>query len=126
MKKETYKKLSKKIKQKNNNSKQIKSLISQIEYLPKIKMPPTSKILLWAVFVICLQIIWFVEHMVEITGDMSAMVALIGVFPTIISVAVAYYRKSTAENTEGGIVYETAMLEHIEFGNPHDRKNAKG
>ena len=82
----------------------------------KRKKFSTSKIALFIVFVLCIQIILFCEFMMFTTKDISAMYVLIGVPVSLISVVLGYYHKSTAENTVGGIVYDSAMLEY-ENGN---------
>ena len=72
----------------------------------------TSKIALFVVTLLCIQIILFCEFMMFKTQDISAMYVLIGVPVSLISVVLGYYHKSTAENTVGGIVYDSAMFEY--------------
>lgn len=110
---EEYEDRLQKIIQKNQNAKRMRELREKKEYLPKFKMPSTSKILLWVVIFICADLIMFVKKIVVQTGDSSALISLIGILPTIISVALGYYSKSTKENTSGGIVYETALQNNI-------------
>ena len=77
---------------------------------PKLKKPNTSKLIVFVVFLICLQILWFSEHMVVITGDTSYMYALIGIPVALIPTIMGYYQKSRIENTAAqGYVYETRM-----------------
>lgn len=82
------------------------------KYALKIKKPETSKILLFAIFILCVQIIFFVEHMIKMTGDFSSIYALIGLPVTLVPTIWAYYSKSKAENTAGGIVYDMAMAQY--------------
>lgn len=72
----------------------------------------TSKLLLLAVFLMSVEIIIFCEFMMAKFGDFSAMYALIGVPATLVPTIISYYMKSRAENTVGGITYDTAMLEY--------------
>ena len=43
---------------------------------------------------------------------LAGVYALLGIVASLAPVIFGYYSKSKAENTEGGIVYETAMKEH--------------
>lgn len=72
----------------------------------------TSKLLLLAVFLMSIEIIMFCEFMMAKFGDFSSMYALIGVPATLVPTIISYYVKSRAENTVGGITYDTAMLEY--------------
>lgn len=75
----------------------------------KIKLPSTSKLVLWAVILLNIQIIVFVEKAMIQWGDFSAAYALIGIPATLIPTVWGYYSKSKAENTSGGIIYDIAM-----------------
>lgn len=79
----------------------------------KIKLPSTSKLILLAVLLLNVQIIWFVEKAMMEWGDFSAAYALIGIPATLIPIIWAYYSKSKAENTTGGIVYDMAMAQTL-------------
>lgn len=101
-----------KIKSDNKNKERLKALKAERRKMyPKFKLPSTSKLILLGVILICLQIIIFCEYVIIKTEDTSAMYALIGIPATLIPVVWAYYSKSKAENTAGGIVFETAMRE---------------
>lgn len=76
---------------------------------PKIKKPSTSKVLLWAVVLLCVEIIAFCEIAFVMTLDTSFLYALIGVPTTLVPTICSYYNKSKCENMAGGIVFETAM-----------------
>lgn len=71
----------------------------------------TSKIVLLVVFILCIEIVVFCEVMMSKYGDLSAMYALIGVPATLIPIVCGYMIKSKAENTQGGITYDMAMLD---------------
>lgn len=73
------------------------------------KKPNTSKLIVFVVFAICLQILWFSEHMISLTGDTSYMYALIGIPAALIPTILGYYAKASKENQVGGITYDTAM-----------------
>lgn len=79
------------------------------KYSFKFKMPSTSKIVLFIVFALCLQILFFCERIMEKTGDLSALYVLIGVPVSLVPICLGYYWKSCQENTSGGIIYDTAM-----------------
>lgn len=113
MTKEQYLQKMKKIKRKNIQIQMKRNL--RKEYLkrfslPKIKLPSTSKIVLMVVFLLNLQIICFVEKAIMTYGDLSALYALIGMPVTIIPIVLGYYSKAKAENTAGGIVYDSAIM----------------
>ena len=54
--------------------------------------------------------IWFMYESHRLC-DLSQAYALLGIVASLAPVIFGYYSKSKAENTEGGIVYETAMKE---------------
>lgn len=81
------------------------------KYRKKSKKPPTSKLLLVAAFVISLEILIFCEVAYFFNPDPMILTTLIGVPVTVVPIALGYLRKSTAENTANGIVYEMAMAE---------------
>ena len=103
----------------NEKLKQIKEHNKQIEMKRnlkeakvkrfQLKKPNTSKLIVFVVLLICLQILWFSEHMVNLTGDTSYMYALIGVPAALIPTILGYYAKASKENQVGGITYDTAM-----------------
>lgn len=70
-----------------------------------------SKLVLWAmvILVFCIAI-WFMYESHRLC-DLSQAYALLGIVTSLAPVIFGYYSKSKAENTEGGIVYETAMKE---------------
>ena len=76
---------------------------------PKFTKPSTSKIVLFIVFAICVQILCFSEYMAITTGDTSYMYVLIGVPCALIPTILGYFNKSKCENQRGGIVYDMAM-----------------
>lgn len=79
--------------------------------LPKFKKPSTSKLIVFVVFLICIEILWFSEYMVIRTEDTSFMYSLLGIPATLIPTLVAYYSKAAKENMVGGITYDTAMYQ---------------
>ena len=81
------------------------------KYRKKITKPSTSKLVLVAAFIISLEILIFCEVVYFYNPDPGILITLIGVPVTIVPIVLGYLRKSTAENTSGGIVYETAMSE---------------
>lgn len=76
---------------------------------PNRKKVPTSKILLAGTFLISIEILVFCEVAYFFNPDATILIALLSVPVSIVPVALGYLKKSCAENTSGGIVYETAM-----------------
>lgn len=97
----------------NNLSKERKQKLREekIKYGHKFKLPSTSKLILLGAILLCLQIVLFCEYVMITLGDTSAMYVLIGIPATLIPVIWGYYSKSKAENTSGGIIYETTMAQ---------------
>lgn len=79
------------------------------KYSRKMKLPSTSKLLLWAAVLLCLEIVVFCEYMCQLTGDTSFLYALASIPATLVPTILGYYNKSKSENTVGGIVFETAI-----------------
>ena len=110
MTEQEYKQKEAKIKERNKNITMKRKLHRMKKSrLPKLKKPSTSKIVLFIVFIICIQILLFSEYMAVTTGDTSYMYALIGVPCTLIPTIIAYYAKAGKENMAGGITYDMAM-----------------
>ncbi len=105
----------------NNASKERKQLLQaeKDKYKStKNKRPlSTSKLLLWVVVLICIEIIIFSEYVMIKLNDTSTLYTLIGVPVTLIPTVLGYYFKSAKENTAGGIVYESFLNE---FGVKND------
>lgn len=73
-----------------------------------------SKILVGFIFVDCLIIQAFIMMMIFRSGDTSHLSNLVGLIGTLVAQAISlmsYNKKATAENSQNGIVYETAMRE---------------
>lgn len=79
------------------------------KYKQKKKLPSTSKLILIGAVLLCLQIVIFSECVMWKTNDLTALYALIGISSSLSAVVIAYYVKSKAENTSGGLIYESAM-----------------
>lgn len=77
------------------------------------KSPPlsTSKMVLWGVIFLCLEIVVFCEWAMIYARDLSAMYVLIGIPAALAPTIMSYMYKSRKENTVGGIVYDTAMAQ---------------
>lgn len=81
------------------------------KYKRNHKKPSTSKMLLWALIIICVEIVVFCEYAMLKLYDTSAMYALIGVPAALAPSLIGYFQKSMKENTVGGIVYDAALGE---------------
>ena len=86
-----------------------KLLSEQNTYKTRAKAPSTSKLILWTVVLICIEIVGFSEYAMLKTGDTSALYALVGVPATLVPAILGYYHKATKENCTGGITFETAV-----------------
>lgn len=113
--------------QKMITEKQYKSELSRLEYLNKskernlklkqeknkyknhIKLPSTSKLVLFGMILLCLEIVVFSEIFIYQNQDSNGLYALIGIPVALVPVIWGYYSKSKAENTKDGIVYDIAM-----------------
>lgn len=109
MTKQEYNEKLKQIKERNKQIEMKRNLKEAKVKRFQLKKPNTSKLIVFVVFVICLQILWFSEHMVNLTGDTSYMYALIGIPAALIPTVLGYYAKASKENQVGGITYDTAM-----------------
>lgn len=77
------------IKQQKRQYEMRKELREAKRRFPKFKKPRTSKMVLWTVIAICIQILWFTEHMATITGDTSFMYALVAIPASLIPTVLA-------------------------------------
>lgn len=111
MSKNKYETQMQKIKRDNISRQRRRNLMRErFRYFPRFNMPPTSKIALWAGFILFAEIIIFCQYIAIKTYDTSPLVAMIGAIGGWISMFYSYNRKSTVENSRNGIVFETAML----------------
>lgn len=78
---------------------------------PKKKLEE-SKFYIRLMFVLVFEIIIFAETVMWRTGDLSSLYALIGISATLVGALVPYYMKAKAQNTIGGITYDTAMAQY--------------
>ena len=67
----------------------------------KFKKPRTSKMVLWTVIALCIQILWFTEHMATTTGDTSFMYALVAIPASLIPTVLSYMKNSRVEHQMG-------------------------
>lgn len=121
MTKQEYELELKKIKEKNQQIKMKQNLKAAKIKRFQFKKPNTSKLIVFVVFAICLQILWFSEHMISLTGDTSYMYALIGIPAALIPTIISYFNKAKIENTsDSGYVYEARMAELNNQGTSDD------
>lgn len=79
------------------------------KYSRKLRLPSTSKLLLWTAVLLCVEVLVFCEYMCLSTGDTSFLYSLASIPTTLVPTILGYYNKSKSENTVGGIVFETAI-----------------
>lgn len=110
-----YQNQMKKIQMKNKQKERRRKLRDEKnKYKPKLKLPTTSKLLLIGAVLLCLEIVIFCEYVMVKLQDSSSMYVLIGIPASLIPIILGYFYKSKAENTSGGIVFETAMSQMTE------------
>lgn len=83
----------------------------RMRYWPRFKKPPTSKIALWAGFLLMLEVILFCQYMTIILYDPSPLIAGVGAIGGWMTMFFSYNKKSTIENSRNGIIFETAMAQ---------------
>ena len=97
--------------QRENASKQRADNLKTERNKYKKKKFSTSKLVLGAMIsLVFIVAIWFMYESHRL-ADLSQAYALLGIIASLAPVIWGYYSKSKAENTEGGIVYESAMRE---------------
>lgn len=103
----------KNIHRENETKKRFQQLKAERDKMkPKRKKISNSKLILWAMVILVFSItVWFMYESHRLC-DLSQSYALLGVVATLAPIIWGYYSKSKAENTVGGIVYETAMIEN--------------
>ena len=110
MTKEEYESKMNKIRAANLHKEMKMELVKErFKFFPKIKVPSTSKLVLLGVFLICIEVLVFSQYAMIVLGDASALYALIGVPAALIPVCLGYYSKAKAENTIGGIKYDSVV-----------------
>lgn len=106
-----YKKQMKQIQRKNVSKQRADNLRAERNKYKKNKKISTSKLVLGAmILLVFIVAIWFMYESHRL-ADLSQAYALLGIVASLAPVIWGYYSKSKAENTEGGIVYESAMRE---------------
>lgn len=81
----------------------------RMKYWPRFNKPPTSKIALWAGFLLMLEVIIFCQYMAFKLYDPAPLIAIVGAIGGWMTMFFSYNKKSTVENSRDGIVFETAM-----------------
>lgn len=100
-----------KLQKRNENIERRRRLREErMKYWPKFNMPPTSKIALWAGFLLMLEVIIFCQYFAIKTYDPTPLVGVVGGIGGWMSMFFSYNKKSTVENSRDGIIFETAML----------------
>lgn len=110
----------KKIKAKNRQIEMKRNLKAAKVKRFNLKKPRTSKMVLWTVIAICIQILWFTEHMATVTGDTSFMYALVAIPASLIPTVLSYMKNSRVEHQMGQFEYpiETPSDDANETDNP--------
>ena len=83
----------------------------EMSFLGRIKKPSTSKIILFIVILMVIEIICFAEYEMNKLGDLTPMYSLIGIVGVLAPIIKHYYLKATKENTKGGIVYDKVLYD---------------
>ena len=111
----------------DNLEKEYRDIEDEARYKKGKKKLSASKLMMIGIILLCLEIVIFSEWIMA-TRDTSALYVLLGIPAALAASFWAYASKSKAENTEGGIVYETAMeeLRQQERDNEIDDNGAVG
>lgn len=100
-----------KIKKQNESRERKRKLREErMKYFPRFNKPPTSKLALWAGFLLMLEIIIFCQYLAIKNNDTTPLVGVVGGIGGWMSMFFSYNKKSTVENSRNGIIFETAML----------------
>ena len=75
----------------------------------KKKKLSMSKFVLLVVLLFCFEIAIFAEAYMWYYADSAALYSLVGIPIALMPVVIAYFSKSKAENTSGGIVHDVAI-----------------
>lgn len=129
MNKSEYMFLKKKYQARNHEIEQRQELDEIKNKYKKKRGISTSKLIVFIVFVLAIEIILFTEYSMLKFQDFSAMYALIGVPTTLVPTLIAYFNKAKAENTQSGITYDLAMREtqqQLETGGTPDDSDVVG
>ena len=92
-----------------NLKKQVEEREKELGLRKSFKKPAWSKVIMVVMVIICLEIIIYTEVVMWTRYDLTALYALVGVAASLAAAIWAYCEKSKAENTTGGIVYDSAM-----------------
>lgn len=113
MSEDEFKEKLREIERENETLMRIEKLEKERSRFQKQKKKITaSKLALMVMFVIVFEIVIFTEYLMYTTQDLSALYVLIGIPATMILPLWRFYAKSQAQNTNGGIVFQTAMKEN--------------
>ena len=124
MSEKEYEQELKRIKAKNKQRERKRKLREeQLKALPhfKFKKPRTSKMVLWTVIIICIQILWFSEHMASVTGDTSFMYALVAIPASLIPTVLSYMKNSRVEHQMGQ--FENSGMEILDNNSSNNEDN---
>lgn len=109
-----------------NKSYERKQAIKNAKIKKNYRFPSTSKVVLFSMIILCVEIVIFAEYAMISMQNMSAMYALIGIPVALTPTIWGYYSKSKAENTKGGITYETVLANMEIDTSIKDEENACG
>ena len=103
----------KQINKENESLKRLKSLREeQNKYRPKIKLPSTSKLMAVYLFVILnIVLIYAIVSMYKL-ADLTYLGTLVTDVAAQILTYFIYSKKALAENSQGGITYDMAMMNY--------------
>lgn len=94
--------------------------IEKRKYRPMPKIPSTSKLMSCYLFIMLNIVLIFAMIAMWHFQDLTYLGVLITDIGAQLLTYVSYNKKSTAENTSGGIIYETAMLQAKQAENSTD------
>ena len=86
----------------------------RLEVFPKIKLPSMSKLIVILMVISYFGIIIYTCYEMHVQCDLSSLYALIGISASMSAVIWGYFSKAKAENTRGGLTFESAMASSLE------------
>ena len=93
------------------------------KYKPKIKLPSTSKLVVAYLFVVLNIVLFYAMYMMYHFAELTYLGVLITDVASQILVFLIYAVKSAKENSQNGITYEMAMLEHQQDDLEYQQEN---
>lgn len=125
MSKEEFNLRMKKIKDRNETKeRKAKLRAEKIKYLPKLKLPPTSKLVMLYLFIILNVVLVYSMVAMWHFGDLTALSVIITDIVGQILIYAIYSTKAAIENKVGGITHDMAIAK-LNLDSPSDTEDTE-